>query len=137
MGCFSESCGGGGNAWAQNDIHFELAGAALPLLSAGHNQIGPVSEQVAKGITSSNVEALHIQQASWDISLLDNPLLSMLSTDVTHCDAGECEEVTWWADGMVAPRDCQAIEPPKPIKRKSGISGMWNVLGQEVPTPPQ
>lgn len=137
MGCFSESCGGGGNAWAQNDVHFELAGAALPLLSAGHNQIGPVSEQVAKGITSSNVEALHIQQASWDISLLDNPLLSMLSTDVTHCDAGECEEVTWWADGMVAPRDCQAIEPPKPVKRKSSISGMWNVLGQEVPSPPQ
>ena len=107
------------------------------MLSGGHNQFGPVSEQVAKGITSSDEETLHIQEASWDISLLDNPLLSMLSTDVTHCDAGECEEVMWWADGLVMPSDCQSVNDPRPVKRKSGLSGWWNVLGQEVPTPPQ
>ena len=135
--CFSASCGGGGNMWSQNDVHFHLAGAALPLLSGGYNQLGPVEEQVAVGVTSSNVETMHIQQASWDGSLLDNPLLSVLSTDVAYCEFGECEEVVWWAEGLTMPRDCHAVEDPKPVKLKSTLSGMWNVLGQEVSTPPQ
>ena len=135
--CFSASCGGGGNAWTHNDVHFELTNAALPLLSGGHNHLGPVSDKVAKGTTSSNVEDMHILEGSWDISLLDNPLLSMLSTSVSHCVAGDCEDVTWWANGMVLPRDCQAFPDPKPVKRKTNLSGTWNVLGQEVPTPPQ
>ena len=36
--------------------------------------------------------------------------------------------------GMVLPKDCQAFSDPKPVKRKTNLSGTWNVLGQEVPT---
>ena len=115
-------------------MHFELTNAALPLLSEGHNHLGPVADKVAKGTTSSIVEDMHILEGSWDISLLDNPLLSMLSTSVSHCVAGDCEDVTWWANGMVLPKDCQAFPDPKPVKRKTNFSGTWNVLGQEVPT---
>lgn len=135
--CFSNACGGGGNAWLQNDLHFHLLEAALPQLSQGQNQLGSVSELVASGITTTSADSWHIQQASWDISLLDNPLLSLLPTNVQACSNGTCEDVSWWADGLVPPYDCHASELPKPLKQKTLQRGTWNVLGQEVPFTPE
>ena len=135
--CFASQCGGGGNAWLHNDVHFRLLNSALPLISHGHNQLGPVTEQVASGITTTNVSAWHIEQAFWDISLLDNPMLSLLSTDVEYCNNDICTSVAWWADGIVLPQDCQEATTPKPIKEKSKLSGAWNVLGQETSVNPK
>ena len=133
-GCFSSSCGGGGNSWTSNDVHVSFMEAALPSLSASNNQFGHAFEWFAKGVTTSDASEWNIHGANWDASSLQVATLSSsnLNTDVRRWTDAGYVQVPCHATDNIEMMTCEEYRRSRPQKKKKATLEITNVLGQEI-----
>ena len=135
--CFSTTCGGGGNSWSSNDVHFELNEASLPMLSHSNNQFGQASHWIAHGITTSGASDWIVHGANWQGSVPSTATstMSILNTQVQRWTGNGYTNVPWHAGENVEWLSCADFRLRKPAKKKSLSAGQTNILGQELPQP--
>ena len=133
--CLTPICGGGGNRFLENNIHFVLDGAPLPVMDFGNNHMGTASNVVISGETSSIQPSWVIKGASWEASMLQNPWFSGFPSNLMNCSSGTCTVVPCFAQDMTAESSCGESGGERPHSTKSQPLLYWNVLGQEVSLP--